>query len=99
MNIIYMECQSLLAFIPPNSPIHHTTTTSSPSVSVIFTDIEVQHSTAGGTPAGVLRTIVLRRVLELGIRKVTTKFRENFTIIEEGTTHLLFDESALHFHI
>ena len=61
-----------------NSPIHHTTTTSSPSVSVIFTDIEVQHSTAGGTPAGVLRTIVLRRVLELGIRKVTTKFREHF---------------------
>ena len=72
-----MQCQSL-SFIPPNSPIHHTTTTSSPSVSVIFTDIEVQHSTAGGTPAGVLRTIVLRRVLELGIRKVTTKFREHF---------------------
>ena len=95
-----MECQSLLAFIPPNSPIHHTTTTSSPSVDGdIFTDIEEQHSTVGGTPAGVLRTIVLRRVLELGIRKVTTKFRENFTIIEEGTTHLLFDESALHFHI
>ena len=54
--------------------------------------LRVQHSTAGGTLGGVLRTIVLRRVLELGIRRVTTNFHNR-------RRHcLLFVKSDQHLH-
>ena len=54
--------------------------------------LRVQHSTAGGTLGGVLRTIVLRRVLELGIRRVTTNFHNR-------RRHcLLFVKSGQHLH-
>ena len=54
--------------------------------------LRVQHSTAGGTLGGVLRTIVLRRVLELGIRRVTTNFhnrRGHCLLFVKNAQHLL----------